>query len=341
MSRTPLKICHTCGREFLTPDDFIRNTSRWRICESGHLWFNCACNSTSMVFKGKHDWYDPASQLSGAARSVFNQLPAFKKLPRIPSYVMELQTLLEDESASAGQLAALTKRDPLLAAQLLKLANNQRAARGKKIESLAHAIAFMGLDTLKDLVQVAALRVFQLESRIFCAEPFWEEAFLVGAASELLGRRFGLELPPDEVYLAGSVCNLGKLVLAMCLPDTADQYARELDEPSTLGSWSQAEARHGGWEHTTLGEIGAMFWGLAPRLTEAIAFHHRWPTPGEGQRPSLAEVVGMANQLAHLIQREPGQLDEPLFAAYCARFALEGEQVDELVEELRSPRLGV
>ncbi len=338
MNATALKTCNTCGRKFMSPDDFLNSTSRWRVCESGHLWFNCACNSTNMIIKGKYDWYNPTKQLSGAAQSVFNKIPSVKDLPRIPSYVMEIQTLIQDENTSAVKLATLTKRDPLLASQILKVANNLVSSRGTKIESLAHAITFIGMNALKDIVIVAALKSFKLDCKVFNADHYWDHAFLVGRAAEFLGKRFQFPLLPDEIYIAGSVCNIGKIVLAMCMPDVVDKYAQDLEDLSKLGTWTEAEARHGGFQHTVLGEIGAMFWGLPDHVTEAIAFHHRMPIPNDQVPISLAELIGMANQMAHWIQLEPNQMDEKLYKAFCARFKMNEQQAEKLVDEMMSLR---
>ncbi|HYX34660.1 MAG TPA: HDOD domain-containing protein [Oligoflexus sp.] len=334
MNANPLKTCNTCGRKYMSPEDFLNNTTRWRVCESGHLWFNCACNSTNMIIKGKYDWYNPNKQLSGTAQSVFNQIPNMKDLPRIPSYVMEIQTLIQDENTSATKLAAVAKRDPLLATQVLKIANNLVSARGTKIESLAHAITFIGINALKDIVLVAALKTFKLNSKVFDADHFWEHSFLVGRAAEFLGKRFKLDLLPDEIYIAGSVCNIGKIVLAMCLPDVADRYATELNDLAKLGTWMDAETRNGGFQHTVLGEIGAMFWGLPEHVTEAIAYHHKIPVMNDAMPITLAEVVGLANQIGHWIQLEPNKMDEKLYKAFCARFRLSQQAAEKLVDEM-------
>jgi HD-like signal output (HDOD) protein len=161
---------------------------------------------------------------------------------------------------------------------------------------------------------------------------------MVGRAAEFLGQRFKLDLLPDEVYIAGSVCNIGKVVLAMCMPEVADRYATELNDLSQLGNWTSAEARHGGFQHTVLGEIGAMFWGLPEHVTEAIAFHHRPPVMNDAIPVTLAEVVGLANQVAHWIQLAPHQMDEKLYKAFCARFKLNEQAAEKLVDEMMALR---
>jgi hypothetical protein len=53
---------------------------------------------------------------------------------------------------------------------------------------------------------------------------------------------------------------------------------------------------------------------------------------------SLADVVGLANQVAHWIQLEPNQMDEKLYKAFCVRFKLNDQAAEKLVDEMMSLR---
>jgi hypothetical protein len=53
---------------------------------------------------------------------------------------------------------------------------------------------------------------------------------------------------------------------------------------------------------------------------------------------TLAEVVGLANQVAHWIQLEPNQMDEKLYKAFCTRFKLNEQAAEKLVEEMMTLR---
>lgn len=335
-SQPPLKSCKNCGRNFMNPQDFLKDTSRWRICDEGHLWFNCNCKSTCMILKGRYPWYNPTARLSPEAQSVFNRLPQMKELPHISTFVMEVQVLLENENTSSQQLAKVAKRDPLLAAQILNVANQQ--AHGTHIESLAHAISYVGLEPFKDFILLAAVSSLKLETTRFQAEKFWEHSFLVGRCAEFLNQRFKLPFTTDHVYIAGSACNIGKIVMALCMPELADRYQKDMDNLKILGSWSQAEHRHGAYQHTVLGEIGAMFWGLPESIGDAIALHHRPPTNNRGTQAGLHELIGLANQISHWVALQPHQMDQKLFAAYCGRFGLTTTQAEKMIEEMLSLR---
>ncbi|RZA12122.1 MAG: HDOD domain-containing protein, partial [Proteobacteria bacterium] len=296
MSKVALKTCNTCLREFLTPEDFLTNTSRWRICDQGHLWFNCSCHSTGIILKGKFPWYNPSHQLSGEAQSIFNLVTSEQKLPRLPNYVMELQKLLEDPKATTQQMADVIKHDGLLATSVLKVANSQKAGDGQPIRSLSHAIAFIGLDSLRDMVIVAAVSRFELKTRVFSAAKFWDKAFFTGRIAEYLVKHFQLNVAADQAFLAGSTCNIGKIVQALLDPRTVDIYVLQMEDLKIKGSWTQAEIRNKGYPHTILGEIGAASWGFPDEMLDAIGRHHELTTKFKLDI-ELWEVAALANQL--------------------------------------------
>ena len=333
MAKSPLKTCNTCQRQFLSSEDFLKSTSRWRICDQGHLWFNCSCLSTGIILKGKFAWYNPTHQLSSEAQSVFNLIGQDTQLPRLPNYVMELQKLMENPKATTQQMAELIKYDGLLAASVLRVANNQKTNDGQQIRSLSHAIAFIGTDSLRDMVIIAAVGRFELKTKIFSAKAFWEKAFLTGRVAEYLVKQYRMNLSPDQAFLAGSTCNIGKIVQAILEPRKADHYAMEMQDLKIRGSWSTAEFRNKGYSHTVLGEIGAAFWGFPEELLDAIARHHDI-TPVFAEEFELWEVAALANQLTHIILLDTQEIDQNLVKQGRRRFAISDEEYARILPDL-------
>src|SRR5690606_27621198 len=146
--------------------DFLTGTSRWRICSLGNLWFECRCKSTLMLPKGKFDWYDPAQFLNPRAKSIFNKLGGMKDLPHIPNTVMRLLTMMEIEDFEVKQISAEVKKEPFIANEVFRIATNLRDSRSPgqaPLESLEHAILYVGIAVLKDLVITASLKKFQFK----------------------------------------------------------------------------------------------------------------------------------------------------------------------------------
>lgn len=334
MSEQALKICNTCGRKYMKPEDFLRNTTRWRICDRKNLWFNCECQSTNMIIKGKFDWYSPEMSLSEEGKSIFNKIPSLKELPHVPSYVMELQQLIQKESTSSRQLATVAKKAPILASNILKIANNQCGARGAQIESLEHAISYVGMKSLKDMILIAALNTFKFSCQVFDSKNFWESSFITGRISEQLARKFCPDVVPDEAYIAGTLCNVGKIVLAITEPEIADKISRDMQNVKILGNWIDGEKRHGAFDHCILGEIGAVFWGFPDYVIDVIATHHKMPQSFIESSINIKDLVSFSNQLTHWVQLAPHQMDERILEAHYEKFSLSPAQVERMVEEL-------
>ena len=339
MPEKPYKICNTCGREFWTEQDFLKETTRWRMCERGNLWFNCGCNSTNMIIKGKFPWYSPDMFMSGEAKSVFNTLPSLQDLPHLPTSVMELQQLILDDKVSSGQLAEVSKKDPLIATNILKIANNLKTGSSNAIESLEHAISFIGLNSLSDIILTASIKAFPFKTSVFQSEAFWDASFQTGRIAEQLSRRFAPNLVHDEVYLAGALCNVGKVVLAICFPNDADKIETDSRDPKKLTSWRKGENNHKTQNHCILGEIASSFWGLPEYIMNAAAYHHKVPeTSGKKPDPDITDIVRLANQLSHWIQLEPNKIEQELLVASAQTFGLTEADLDKVADDLMTLR---
>ncbi len=327
----PIMECKNCGRLFYTTEDFLAHTSRWRICEEGHLWFNCACESTNVIMKGRHDWYDPMHRLSAPAQSIFNQIPSLRTLPRLPTSVMDLLQKIDDANADSHELAALARHDPLLSAKILRIAENQTLHHQSKPKSLSHAISLIGRHHVKEIVLLAAISCVEPKTRSFHTDEFWDHSMTIGRIAEHLSKKFKTGLVEDEAYISGCLCNLGKLVLALVRPDIADRFQVEVNDIHTLGSWTAAEQRHAGFQHTVIGEIGAALWGLSEASIDAIQGHH---SIAHTNQPESYELVALANQFAHWIWLQPHQMDRELFHQLLHRFHMTQREAELLADEL-------
>lgn len=325
------KTCGTCGRVYRTEDDFLSGTSRWRVCDRGILWFNCGCRTTMMVEKGRFDWYSPEAKMSDEARSVFNRLVQLKEIPHIPTTIMEVQSLLQTPNVTAREVAQAIKKEPLVASGLLQVANNLKAGRLQRIESLEHAVAYAGFQTLSDLLLIASVRAFKIDCAKFRPDNFWREAFLTGLVAENLGRRFCPYLASDMVYLAGCLANIGKVVQAMCFPDEVDRIVEDTTRPSDLKNWTVAEFNNDVPSHQILGEIASCVWGLPEYVTGVAGSHHDAESV---DAIGLEEIVKLANQLTHWLLFQPSRMDKAVFESSLRLFNLDELAVERIVSEL-------
>ncbi len=192
-------------------------------------------------------------------------------LPAMPEIANEVMSALENPSVHLRSLRKIIERDPAIVARLLKVANSALYGLARKVETLEHAIALLGLKTVKNLVLVLSMReVFQrfglMEKLLF------EHCSLAGPAAVCLARELGLGVPPEEVFVAGLLHDIGKIALAN---SDREEYEQIVVRTYNEGvSFVQAERDRFGFDHAELGAQVALRWRLSPRLETVIRSHH-------------------------------------------------------------------
>lgn len=329
------KNCKSCGRDFRSEADFLNGTYRWRQCSAGNLWFNCSCGSTLIIPKGKYAWYSPEKALGSEATTVFNSLAALKDLPHIPSQILEIQQLINNPDSKLKDIAIAIKKDPIGATQLLTIADNIRFSRdpgNAPIKTLEHAVVYLGLKTVGEMVLASALHQFKFPKSGFDFRQFWHEAHLCGAIAEYLNTAFVLNLNQDEVYLAASMCNLGKLVTAFSFPEIATEIQNDISSHSKPQNWRQAEAKSNFPDHRILGEISASFWGFPTDIIEASRRHHDPLTTSK--KFSLHELIAVSNQLVHWVLLMPSRIEEPVLNSFYLKTGMQESELEALIKSL-------
>lgn len=92
-------------------------------------------------------------------------LKEFKGLKTIPSVAARLVVMFEDETTSLKEFEDVIKMDPTLVLRLLKLVNSAYFSLRTKITNISEAVAYIGVDNLRNLIIVDALKnLFRGES---------------------------------------------------------------------------------------------------------------------------------------------------------------------------------
>jgi len=329
------KHCKACDYTFHSIDDFTKYGSGFRQCTSGFLWFECKCGSTLMLKKGCYDWYDPVMFLAPTSVPFFRDEKILENFPHLPTSLMKLQQVIREPSSSARDIALFLKRVPLIAAEVLRLSNNCRPGKNT-ITSIEHAVAYLGRSAVSQLTLASALQTYRFKTSFYQLEKFWREAFLTGMVAQLLGEKFTALKNVDQIYLAGTLCNIGKLISAICYPEETDEIEKTLTDPQTMTTWSEAENDLKAVSHVNLGDIASVIWGLPLEIRQSILYHHKKVTRKSGLTPALRphECVGLATLLCHWISSEPHRIDKDLLESYKSFLRLGESDLETLVNSL-------
>jgi HD-like signal output (HDOD) protein len=197
-------------------------------------------------------------------------------LPSIPSLYMMIVETINDPHASLAAVSDIIAQDIGMTAKILKLVNSAFFALRREISSANHAVAYLGLDTIKSLV--LSINAFsQLETRElegFSLAALWNHSLGTAAAAKRIAQIEGAgPKVADEAFVSGLLHDAGKAALAFNFPQ---EYAQALRDPvdgevDRLG----AEQRAFGASHADVGGYLLGLWGLPVPVVEAIALHHQ------------------------------------------------------------------
>jgi HD-like signal output (HDOD) protein len=143
----------------------------------------------------------------------------------------------------------------------------------------------------------------------------------------------------DDAYTAGMLHDVGKLMLANCLPEQFQQaltVARERKAPLHDAELEVFGATHAGAAAYLLG-----LWGLPAPIVEGVAFHHT-PKKSALRRFGALTAVHAANVVEQELSRvqPPGRLAE-VDADYLAAIGLQNRLETwraEAAKQANSPR---
>jgi HDOD domain-containing protein len=155
-----------------------------------------------------------------------------KYFPRRPTLMPQLLRAVEDPSTANVKLSRMIAHDPVLAADVLRLANSAMfRASPAPIETIQRAIVVLGADALRGVVATAMLQpVFRATRNNFPRFPrmLWERTERAVRAAEL----YALKSHPQDRFEAQLVILMSALGPLVVYGAVLDAYSTSRLEPS-------------------------------------------------------------------------------------------------------------
>jgi putative nucleotidyltransferase with HDIG domain len=217
------------------------------------------------------------------------------RLPSLPSIYLELSLALGSEDSSVKQVANIICQDMAMTAKVLQLVNSALFGISRNITSVAGAVTYLGMETVKSLtLNVMAFSQFRHPPLARFAEQLSAHSLQVGALARgiALSSQF-TGATADECLTAGLLHDIGKLVLSDNRPA---EFQDALEVARLTGvTHAAAESQIFGATHAEIGAYLLWLWGLPASVTEAVALHHNL-----GRSPGGAILaVHAADALVH------------------------------------------
>lgn len=200
-----------------------------------------------------------------------------RNLPTPPIVFHQIQKVMSDPNVGAAQVATILAEDPAMSVKVLKLTNSAFYGLTREVDSVKHAVVIIGLEAIKNLVLSASvLDMFKGKNvdKDF-QEKHWRHSLATAFCCRILSKKFketGI-INPDSAFSAGLLHDIGKIVLAIFLPNEYSKFLELRETDKDLTDY-ELEEKALGYNHAQIGGILATQWKLPAMLAETITFHH-------------------------------------------------------------------
>lgn len=227
------------------------------------------------------------------------------ELPTLPTVVHELNRLINDPMSTTNQIEAVMANDQSLTTKVLKLINSAYYAIPGGVSSLSRAIAYLGYDTVNQLVLATSI-IKSLDTKDpkgFDITAFWTHSIGVAIACETIGK-IVKHNNPSELFTCGLIHDVGKVALLVLDPElllSISTFAK-----ASNMTFDEAEDQMEVMKHDHIGFLLTKKWNLPIHMQSAVKYHHQDDSMKRGgisvELNQVVDVTILANLLVHAMK---------------------------------------
>ncbi len=248
-------------------------------------------------------------------------------LPTLPSIVMRMKAVLEDENSTAETIARVAGSEPALAARLLKMANSAAFSHGGiEVTDLKSAVSRLGRDLIRTSAMSFAMQNLMAAQTVAQLKPqlsaLWKHSITVAAMANAIGKRVE-GVNADEAMFIGLIHDIGKLYILSRIANHPDLFACPEAMEQLMSEW-----------HAEIGKSIVESWAFPDHVAAAVSEHGDMARHKHGPA-DLLDVLIAANLLANKSERDGcDQLDFDAVSAF-SRLKIDAGSVEEFITESR------
>lgn len=230
---------------------------------------------------------------------ILNQIDSFPSLPTTVTRVMEITG---NPESSANDLMQAILPDQSMCVTILKTANSAFYGRPRTVASIEEAIVVLGFQEIRNIILTQA--IFNSFQKFRNAnkngiDALWQHSLTCALAARVIATRTDRLRPSaSQLYIAGLIHDIGKVLMLIALPNSSNQIL-ELGERLRC-SFFPEEVNKFGISHDTVGMRLLNRWLFPEQLCLAVGYHH---CPDQApQEATFPLTIQMADILSHILQ---------------------------------------
>ncbi len=205
-------------------------------------------------------------------------------VPTVPSVLKQLSTIIENPKISLNEISHFVSKDPALTTKILQMVNSALYGFPGRISSVNHAVMLLGLNVVKGLL--LSVSVFEIMHKAMMG--LREHSIGVAIASKVIAQKKGLK-EPEEVFVAGLLHDVGKVILILMYPEEYDKAVKE-SEASSIAIFD-TERYHFSETHAAVAGWLSEKWHFPKKLCDCLANHHR---------PQVSTLAPLETSIVHM-----------------------------------------
>ena len=212
------------------------------------------------------------------------------ELPGFPHIVMRVQRVLSDEKADAPRIVRVIGSEPVLASQLIRMANSAALnPGGAAVTDLRAAVTRVGVDTVRTATIAFAMRQLREAGTLRGLDMqlglLWRRSVQVASLCFVVARRL-TSISADTALLAGLLQGIGRLYI----------LTRASRHRSLFCDAAAYQAIEQDW-HLSIAAALLENWGIADEIVQAVHESENLERESRGA-PALADVLVVGTLLA-------------------------------------------
>src|SRR5581483_10488693 len=230
---------------------------------------------------------------------LFDLIAARSDFPAISKFLAEAIAAARSATASTQQLAGLVLKDFALTNAILRVVNSPVYCAGgeQKVSTISRAILLIGVDGVVNIaIGLTIFERFHGRANVVELKRLTIRSLLTG----LYAHQLASELPgldPEEAFVCGMLHDLGRLLVALHLPEEQQAIARLVAE--TGCGEEQACEQVLGLGYAELGRAVARSWNLPEQVAQTMgAGPPASDAPARTPLERLRSVVACAGEIA-------------------------------------------